>query len=106
MKTEARRTPRPALLLALLLLGLILLSAQAAAEGCRRAAKADWALSTTGIAGPDGGTPTKPVGTAYIACAGPAGTAVKELHLRGDRTRVRAMSCLYALDLLRRELNK
>ncbi len=37
MKTEARRTPRPALLLALLLLGLILLSAQAAAEGCRRA---------------------------------------------------------------------
>ena len=76
------------------------------AEGCRRAAKADWALSTTGIAGPDGGTPTKPVGTVYIACAGPAGTAVKELHLRGDRTRVRAMSCLYALDLLRRELNK
>ena len=76
------------------------------AEGCRKAARSDWALSTTGIAGPDGGTPTKPVGTVFIACAGPSATVVKELHLRGDRTRVRSMTCLYALDLLRREMDK
>ena len=71
------------------------------AEGCRRASGADWALATTGIAGPDGGTPEKPVGTVYIACAGRQGTVVKALKLRGDRTRVRSMTCLYAMDLLR-----
>ena len=71
------------------------------AEGCRRASGADWALATTGIAGPDGGTPEKPVGTVYIACAGRQGVVVKALKLRGDRTRVRTMTCLYALDLLR-----
>lgn len=71
------------------------------AEGCLRASGASWALATTGIAGPDGGTPEKPVGTVYIACAGKSGTTVKLLHLRGDRARVRAMTCLYTLDLLR-----
>lgn len=71
------------------------------AEGCLRASGADWALATTGIAGPDGGTPEKPVGTVYIACAGRQGVVVKALKLRGDRTRVRSMTCLYALDLLR-----
>ena len=71
------------------------------AEGCRRASGADWALATTGIAGPDGGTPEKPVGTVYIACAGRQGVVVKALKLRGDRTRVRSMTCLYAMDLLR-----
>ena len=71
------------------------------AEGCRRASGADWALATTGIAGPDGGTPEKPVGTVYFACAGRPGVVVKALKLRGDRTRVRSMTCLYAMDLLR-----
>ena len=71
------------------------------AEGCRRASGADWALATTGIAGPDGGTPEKPVGPVYIACAGRQGVVVKALKLRGDRTRVRSMTCLYAMDLLR-----
>ena len=71
------------------------------AEGCRRASGADWALATTGVAGPDGGTPEKPVGTVYIACAGRQGVVVKALKLRGDRTRVRSMTCLYAMDLLR-----
>ena len=71
------------------------------AEGCLRASGADWALATTGIAGPNGGTPEKPVGTVYIACAGRQGVVVKALKLRGDRTRVRSMTCLYAMDLLR-----
>ena len=76
------------------------------AEGCRRISGADYALSTTGIAGPDGGTPAKPVGTVYVACASEKGTTVLPLRLRGDRTRVRQMSCLYALNLLRLEMNK
>ena len=76
------------------------------AEGCLKASGATWALSTTGIAGPDGGSPEKPVGTVFIACAGRGDTAVKALKLRGDRARVRAMTCLYALDLLRTQMMK
>ena len=76
------------------------------AEGCLKASGATWALSTTGIAGPDGGSPEKPVGTVFIACAGRGDTAVKALKLRGDRARVRAMTCLYALDLLRTQIMK
>lgn len=74
------------------------------AEGLRSAAGANYALATTGIAGPDGGTPEKPVGLVYVALASADGTAVRELHLSGDRARIRALSTLHALDLLRRAL--
>ena len=74
------------------------------AEGMRKSANADYALATTGIAGPDGGTPDKPVGTVYIALAGSAGTQVKKLALWGGRARIRELSVLHALDLLRRLL--
>ncbi len=58
------------------------------AEGVRRILGADYAVSTSGIAGPGGGTPTKPVGTVCIAVAGPNGTVSMTKHLPGSRDRV------------------
>ena len=74
------------------------------AEGCRKAAGTDFALSTTGYAGPDGGEPDKPVGTVFVALAGRDGTVVKRLNLFGDRDRIRHTATLNALDLLRRNI--
>ena len=74
------------------------------AEGTRKAAGTDFALSTTGYAGPDGGEPDKPVGTVFIALASADGTTVKRLNLFGDRDRIRHSAMLNALDLLRRKL--
>lgn len=72
------------------------------AEGVRRTSNTELALSTTGIAGPDGGTDEKPVGLVYIALATPQGTSVKELRLFGDRDRIRLTAVLNSLDMLRR----
>ena len=74
------------------------------AEGCRKAAGTDFALSTTGYAGPDGGEPGKPAGTVFIALASETGTIVKRLNLFGDRSRIRHSAVLNALDLLRRNI--
>ena len=74
------------------------------AEGVRRLVGSDWALSVTGIAGPGGGTPDKPVGLVYVGRAGPDGAVVEELRLRGDRARIRERSVAMALHLLRRGL--
>lgn len=78
--------------------------AQQMAEGLRAAAGTTYALATTGIAGPDGGTPEKPVGLVYVALAGPGRTEVRKLLLSGDRARIRTAATLHALDLLRRSL--
>ncbi len=74
------------------------------AEGMRRIAGADYALATTGVAGPDGGTEETPVGLVYIALATPAGVRVKAMRLRGDRARIRDHAVLEACDILRRNL--
>ena len=74
------------------------------ARGVRRATGADIAVSTTGIAGPGGGTPEKPVGTVYIALSTPDGDFCRLINARGDRERVRAMSANHALDMTRRYL--
>lgn len=58
------------------------------AEGARRALGADCAIATSGIAGPGGGTPAKPVGTVCMAFATPRGTTSCTLHLPGNRARV------------------
>jgi nicotinamide-nucleotide amidase len=79
-------------------------TAREMAETIRRKAGTDFALSITGIAGPGGGTPEKPVGRIYIGLSGPNGTTVSEKNLLGDRNLIRTQSTLWALDTLRREL--
>lgn len=75
------------------------------AAGVRAQAGADWGLSTTGYAGPGGGTAVDPVGTVYLGLAGPGGLSELEQHrFLGDRERVRAFAAYGALDMLRRRL--
>lgn len=74
------------------------------AEGARAVTGADYAISVTGIAGPSGGSPQKPVGTVFMALAGPFETVV-ERHLNPvDRETFKQMASQEALDLLRRKL--
>jgi nicotinamide-nucleotide amidase len=75
--------------------------ARAMAEGARRASGATWCPAITGIAGPDGGSAEKPVGTVWLALAGPTGTQAKKVHYRGDRAQVRMISAYGALQLVR-----
>lgn len=70
------------------------------AEGVRKLTGADWAVSTTGIAGPDGGTPEKPVGTVWIATAGPEGAAAREFHFSKTRERNIGKASVTALEML------
>jgi nicotinamide-nucleotide amidase len=73
--------------------------ALALAEGGRQRCGADWGLSTTGVAGPDG-QGGKPVGTVFVAVAGPSGSAVRGLDLDGGRHAIRAAAVTTALRLL------
>jgi nicotinamide-nucleotide amidase len=67
------------------------------ADGVRRSAGVEIAVSVTGIAGPDGGTPDKPVGTVWFAWS-QAGRSEAELHrFEGDRNAVRRQSVAWAL---------
>ncbi|MFB3881165.1 MAG: competence/damage-inducible protein A [Armatimonadota bacterium] len=79
-------------------------TAQAMAEGVRRAVGADVGVSTTGIAGPTGATPAKPVGLVYLARSDESGTVTEELRLRGDRLMVKERAAQSALFLLYRGL--
>jgi nicotinamide-nucleotide amidase len=76
------------------------------AEGARQNSGADYALSVTGIAGPGGGTPEKPVGTVFIALARNGPTIVKQFRNNYDRETFKFTTSQQALDLLRRELVK
>ncbi len=78
--------------------------ARALAEGGKKALTATWAIGITGVAGPSGGTAEKPVGTVWVACAGPDGTASRLLRLRGDRGQIRMASVYGALELVREGL--
>ncbi|HQG54035.1 MAG TPA: CinA family nicotinamide mononucleotide deamidase-related protein [Thermoleophilia bacterium] len=78
--------------------------AAAMAEGARAATGATFALSTTGVAGPDGGTPEKPVGLVYLGCAGPDGCRTVRERFPGDRASVREWAVTRALHLLRETL--
>jgi len=74
------------------------------AEGARQHTQADYALSVTGIAGPSGGTPDKPVGTVFIGLAGPSGTLVERQFNPYDRETFKQVTAQQALELLRRTL--
>jgi nicotinamide-nucleotide amidase len=78
--------------------------AAAMAAGARRVAGTDVGIGITGIAGPDGGTPEKPVGLVFIAVDGAAGTRVRRAQFPGDRERVRAQATQVALEMVRRGL--
>jgi nicotinamide-nucleotide amidase len=75
--------------------------AAAMAEGARRRLGADVAVAVTGIAGPDGGTPEKPVGRVHLHAAGPDGSLVRMLDLPGEREQIRVRATVTALHLLR-----
>jgi PncC family amidohydrolase len=74
--------------------------AEAMADGVRRLAAASLGVATTGIAGPGGATPTKPVGLAYVAAASAERTLVREHRWQGDRVANRASSAEAAAALL------
>jgi nicotinamide-nucleotide amidase len=77
---------------------------EAMAKGARESLGADYALATSGVAGPDGGTEEKPVGTVWIALATAEGITSRLLHLGDDRGRNIRVSALAAMNMLRLEL--
>ncbi len=76
--------------------------ARAMATGLKQTSATDVALAITGVAGPDGGSPEKPVGTVYIALAGKEGTHVKRYQFSGSRDQIQKMSAYMALEWIRR----
>ena len=78
--------------------------ARAMAEGVRAKARSTYALSTTGIAGPSGGSPEKPVGTVCVGLATPDETVVKSLFFPSDRETFKQLVAQAAFELLRRKL--
>ncbi len=78
-------------------------SAETAAEmvkGACRAAKAGCGISLTGLAGPDGGTEERPVGTVFLGCRVNKKTVVRECHFEGSRQEIREAAAAEAMELL------
>jgi len=76
-------------------------TARAMAQGALAHSHADWAVAITGIAGPGGGSPDKPVGTVCFAWARKgAGCVAQTRHFSGDRAMVREQSVRHALSVL------
>jgi PncC family amidohydrolase len=78
--------------------------ADAMADGVRTRFATEAAISITGIAGPDGGTPDKPVGTVAIAMRAGQARQVRTFRFAGDRQMVRQQSVIAALEMLRQAL--
>lgn len=77
--------------------------ARGMAEGVRRVLRADWGVATTGVAGPDP-QDGQPVGTVYVAVAGPTGSRCEKLQLNGDRAAIRTTTVNAVLTLLHQTL--
>src|SRR5580700_4087711 len=77
---------------------------EAMAVGARRRTGSTYAVSITGVAGPDGGSEKKPVGTVYVGLADAGGCQVLHRQFIGDRTRIRQFATQMALDMLRRKI--
>ena len=75
-------------------------TASAMAQGARARLGADVAVAVTGIAGPGGGTPEKPVGLVYLCAAGPGGESARDFVVTGDRESVRVRATVAALHLV------
>ena len=74
------------------------------ATGARRRTGSTYALSVTGVAGPDSGGASEPLGSVHVAIADDAGTQVVPRRFLGDRQRIRIFTVQMALDLLRRRI--
>lgn len=74
------------------------------AIGARRVFSSFWGIGTTGIAGPGGGTPEKPVGLVFIAVAGPHDHAVERFVFEGTRSEVKQKTAQAALNLMLEQL--
>lgn len=81
-------------------------TAREMAAGAARAARADVAVAVTGIAGPDGGTPEKPVGLVYIGCSVKGKVTVKKCQFSGSRGQIRESAVAAALKLVRKCVEK
>ena len=75
------------------------------AQGVRNQLKCHWSAAITGIAGPTGGTPEKPVGTVWFAVSGPSFEVAKEKLFSGSRTQIQKQSVNYAIELLLEAMN-
>jgi len=71
------------------------------AQGARKLAKTDFGLGITGIAGPSGSSPAKPVGTVFIAAANKNKTICKKFHFTGNRSTIRKKAALQSLIILK-----
>lgn len=80
--------------------------ATAMAQGARERLSVDIAVSATGLAGPDGGTPERPVGTVYLGISTKDGTYPIHLRLAGNRDRIRTLTVKHAIDAVRKEALK
>jgi nicotinamide-nucleotide amidase len=79
--------------------------ARAMAEGARTTAGVELAIAVTGVAGPGGGTETKPVGLVWFGLASPSGLVAQSRIFPGDRTAIRIATVRHAITLLRLQLS-